>query len=54
MWYWLCLFLILVCGSWWGVITPGPGRWAVGGWSVLAFLLFLILGMATFGGPIKG
>jgi len=53
-WYWVCLFLFLVFGGWWGFITPPPGRWAVGGWSLMVLILFIILGIASFGGPVKG
>lgn len=52
MWYWLCLFLVLVCGGWWGYITPAPGRWPIVGWNLLLFLLFLIIGLKTMGSPI--
>jgi hypothetical protein len=53
-WYWVCVFFFLVFGGWWGVITPPPGRYAVGGWSLMVLILFIILGIAEFGGPVKG
>jgi len=53
MWFWLCLFLILVCGAWSGYVTQGPGRWPILGMSLVWFFALLILGIAQFGGPIK-
>lgn len=54
MWFWLCCFCILVFGAWYGYVTPPPGRWPVLGMSLVWLLALVILGMATFGGPVKG
>ncbi len=53
-WYWLCLFLFILCGVWWGVVTPPPGRFPVAGWSFLLLILLFLLGLKTMGSPIKG
>lgn len=47
------LFYVLF-GFWWGWSSPAPARYGVAGGSVLAFLLFLVLGLKLFGGPIQG
>lgn len=53
-WYWLIVFLFLCFGGWVGYTRPLPERWPVGGWCLMALLLFVIIGIQLFGGPVKG
>ncbi len=46
--FYVCLLIWLVSGF----VYNRPAGWALGG-SVLEFILFLVLGWATFGAPIK-
>jgi hypothetical protein len=49
--FWILLLLALLNGVWsWPEIRA---NWKLGGMSLLFFLLFLILGWAQFGQPIK-
>lgn len=52
--YWLLMFLWVIFGGWYGVATPGPGRYPFLGWGVVIFLLFLIIGLSLYGAPIRG
>lgn len=49
--YWILLLLWLVFGLWSN--PPSAGNWRPAGGSVLLFLLFLIIGWAVFGAPVK-
>lgn len=53
IWYWIFLAVALVFGLWPAPEGPG-GRWFRWGAPLLWFILFVILGIAEFGGPIKG
>lgn len=53
-WFWLILFLWVLCWGWWGWRTDAAGRPSVAGSGLLLFLLFLILGLRLFGSPIQG
>lgn len=52
--YWILMLFYVLFGFWWGWSSPAPARYGVAGGSVLAFLLFLVLGLKLFGGPIQG
>jgi hypothetical protein len=52
--YWILMLFYVLFGCWWGYSQPAPGRYGVVGGSILAFLLFLVLGLKLFGGPIQG
>ena len=51
--YWILMLFWLICGAWWGVSTPPPGRYPIVGWSIVLFLLFLVIGLQLFGAPIR-
>lgn len=51
IWFWVAIFLWLALGLFW-TWRPPDARW-VGGWMILPFVLFLILGFAVFGGPVR-
>lgn len=53
VWYWLFMALAVLSGVW--LHWPGESRpaYLVWGNSVLFFLLFLVLGIAVFGSPVK-
>ena len=48
IWFWIAMFVGFVGGGWY--YRAQPVYWGIGG---LSFLLFLILGIAVFGSPIK-
>ena len=48
IWYWIAMFVGFVGGGWYY-----RGNSAMWGWGGLSFILFLILGIAVFGSPIK-
>ena len=52
--YWLLMLLWLASGFWWVGNYPQEGRRAVGGWSILLFALFVVIGLRMFGAPITG
>ncbi len=52
VWFYLILFLWLLFGLWWSWPDPEQRVGRLGG-LLLPFLALLILGMATFGSPIK-
>jgi hypothetical protein len=54
MWYWLLMAFWVVSSFYYGYSTPAEGRWGVAGWSVVMFLLFVMIGIKLFGGPIQG
>jgi hypothetical protein len=54
VWYWVCIFLWIVFGCWSGYVSPVPDRPRTIGFSVLVFLLFLIIGLRLFGSPVTG
>lgn len=49
--YWLLMFLWLLSGAWVGY-RPGD-RFSWGGWALVLFLLFLMIGLKLFGAPIQ-
>lgn len=49
--FYVLMLLWLVFGLWWGLRPQGDRIFAGG--SVLLFLLFLLLGWAVFGAPVK-
>jgi hypothetical protein len=51
IWFWIFMAIWLVFSLIWGYRVP-ESRWALGG-TALIFVLFVILGMAAFGGPVK-
>lgn len=51
VWFWLCLFLF-VLGYGWSVREPA-NKIAPYAWGILLVLMLVLLGMASFGGPIK-
>lgn len=53
MLYWILMLLALLSSFYWGYTTPQEGRRAVGGWSLLIWLLFLLIGLKLFGHPIQ-
>lgn len=56
VWYWLFMALWLISGlfSHWPVAAPADARaWLPLGSSLILFILFLLLGFAVFGSPIK-
>lgn len=52
--YWILMLLLLLAGGWWGLRAPAEERWPFVGWSVLYFLLFLVVGLKLFGAPLQG
>ena len=52
--YWILMLLWLIAGFWWGWGQEGPARYSWFGWSIILFLMFLVLGLRVFGAPIKG
>jgi hypothetical protein len=52
--FWVLILLWCVSGCWWGYTTSPEGRAPLVGWSLLLFLLLLVLGLKLFGGPIQG
>lgn len=50
--FWLLMILWLLFGGWFA-FRPNGDRYTFG-WSLLVFLLFLLLGIRVFGWPIKG
>jgi hypothetical protein len=53
LWYWLLMFLSLLSSFYYGYQTPPAGRFSVGGWSLVIWLLFLVIGLRLFGSPVK-
>jgi hypothetical protein len=54
--YWFFLLLWTLCWVWWYAplpAEPGPRRFAPWGGGLLLFVLFLLIGLALFGQPIK-
>jgi hypothetical protein len=56
--FWILMLLWLVMGlrvyvGEWSAHAGQPADWRIWGWSLLHFLLFLLLGSAVFGPPIK-
>lgn len=51
-WFWLLMFAWLVVGIWWGTTAEPQYRWHVSSWSIVLFLLFLIVGWKLFQGPV--
>jgi hypothetical protein len=51
--FWILMVVWVVFGAsrWWG--SPPAAPWAPAG-DVLTFILFLLLGIAAFGWPIRG
>lgn len=51
IWFWIGMFFLLVCGGigWHAKESP----WVGPAWNILLFLLFFLLGLASFGSPIK-
>ncbi len=55
--YWLLVILWLIFGLWsgWPVAgSPNPTGWRPVGGSLLAFVLFVLIGLKLFGFPIGG
>lgn len=53
--YWLLVILWLIFGLWSGWPTIGtPAGWRPMGGSLLAFVLFVLIGLELFGFPISG
>ena len=52
--FWVLMLLWLVVGGWWGYSTAPEGRWPLVGWSLLLFLLLLVVGLRIFGAPLQG
>jgi hypothetical protein len=53
-WYWIIMFVWLIVGG----IGAGPDgvytRWfRVGGWFVIPFILFVLVGLRIFGDAVK-
>lgn len=49
--FWILMLIWAVFGVW-GYRDPAQ-PWARGGWVVMTFILFLLLGWAVFGAPLK-
>ena len=52
--YWILMLLWVATGVWWGTTLPAGGRYPVYGWSLLLFLLFIVIGLHDFGAPLRG
>lgn len=52
--YWILMLISLIAGAWGGYRTPVDCRVPWIGWSLVLFLLLLIIGLHDFGSPIKG
>lgn len=50
--FWIIMLLWLLSVTPWGQNAAGP--WGPFGSNLLAFILFLLLGWAEFGAPIRG
>jgi len=51
VWFWVILVLSLILGAWnWYAPAPGIRAWGGG---LLQLVLFLIIGWAVFGSPVK-
>jgi len=48
------MLLWVATGVWWGTTLPAGGRYPVYGWSLLLFLLFIVIGLHDFGAPLRG
>ena len=53
VWFWILMVIWLVFGFWSGYVPGQPYPVRNWGGNILLFVLFALLGMATFGGPIK-
>ena len=53
MCFWVLMFFALLSSLYYGYQTPPPGRFSVGGWSLVIWLLFLLVGLKLFGHPIQ-
>lgn len=51
VWFWILMVLWLLLGVYWSWRPPEP-RWT-GGWLLLPFVLFALIGWAVFGTPVK-
>lgn len=51
--YWILMFIWLLSGIWWGTSAAPETRLHIGTWSLVLFLLFLVIGLRVFGAPIK-
>ena len=52
--YWFFMLLIFLTGiGFWMPFEEGRRRYLFGGFSLIVFLLFVIIGLALFGSPIK-
>ncbi len=52
-WYWLVLFLWIIFGAWRERISPNP-NWPVwAGWAFVQLILFVLIGLRSFGSPVK-
>lgn len=54
--FWLLMLFWGIFGAGWGWhgTGEGPARWRGFGGNALLFILIFLLGLATFGWPIKG
>lgn len=54
IWYWLILFLWAIFGAWSYRVAEPPARtFRYWGADILLLLLFVIIGFAVFGSPVK-
>lgn len=52
--FWLLILLTLIFGFYWHWPGRDPGPFGSVGGNLLLFILIILLGLATFGWPIKG
>jgi len=52
--FWVLLLLWVVGVSYWGYRSPPEGRFFLGGWLLLEFLILLVIGLRIFGAPLRG
>lgn len=51
--FWFFVLLLVIGGAIWGYRSNPDDRFRFGGMSLITFILFVILGWATFGSPLK-
>lgn len=52
-WYWLLLVLWIIAGFWRERISANPNWPAWGGWVFVQLVLFVLIGLRSFGSPVK-